>query len=107
MNLRQKNKALKRQIESLEVLLNTFKPNVIRPVCVNTIRVEEYKTAIPFDLFEPPHDFESNMRNVAEILYLKSKVRDKLFEEISPNIEYKITEQAVVGSLFVGKRGSE
>lgn len=107
MNLRQKNKALKRQIEGLEVLLNTFRPNVIRPVCLKTIRVEEYKAAIPFDLFEPPHDSESNMRNEAEILYLKSRVRDKLMEDIYPNIEYKVTEQAVVGSLFVGKRESE
>lgn len=105
MNLRQKNKALKRQIESLECL--RVLTNMFRPVFVPTVRVEEYKAAIPFDLFEPPHDFESNMRNEAEILYLKSRVRDKLMEDIYPNIEYKVTEQAVVGSLFVGKRESE
>lgn len=45
MNLRQKNKALKRQIEGLEVLLNTFRPNVIRPVCDKVIKVNEDKIA--------------------------------------------------------------
>lgn len=98
MNLRQKNKALKRQIEHLEVLLNTFRPNVIRPI-FNAIKVEEYKVAVPLDPSMPPTE--------AQVYRFKSWIRDKLMEDIYPNIEYKITEQAVVGSLFVGKREKE
>jgi hypothetical protein len=101
MNLRQKNKALKRQIEGLETLLNTFKPNVIRPVRCERIRVEEYKVAIPINPYTPPYELD------AVILYLKSAVRDKLVEKISQNIEYKVTGQAVVGSLLVRKAERE
>lgn len=103
MNLRQKNKALKRQIEHLEVLLNTFRPNVLRPNVIrpifNAIKVEENKVAVPLDPSMPPTE--------AQVYRFKAWIRDKLMEDIYPNIEYKITEQAVVGSLFVGKREKE
>lgn len=98
MNLRQKNKALKRQVDMLKSLNNAFMP-AKHFQSIDNVKVEEYKVAIPLDPSTPP--------DKVQVYNLKSRIVDSLMIEIQPIIEYKLTEQAMYGIIFIGKRYKE
>ena len=99
MNLRQKCKALKRRVKNLEYELS---PITVSPRfhSLQEVKIVEYKAAVPFC----PHAIPNGNDDI-ECFLSKIEAKEKLLIDIASNITYTVTDDAVMASIFVGKRG--